>query len=197
MTLPAELQVGRRAARPRPPAGPRGSGNGRDGWLLTTGSGLPAGYRKGPFGGLSHLLERADRRRGPAPRNVRVSALPEFGLANQERQTAGVPMSSATTKTKKTARDAYCPHCHLLIEKKAGKDWPKEPLRCPHCRLLVGTGRARPTPSAEPGARGSAAGVFAHEAKRAGADGGCLKKDDLPGDPRRGGKPSAPGPSAC
>jgi hypothetical protein len=29
-------------------------------------------------------------------------------------------------------------------------------------------GRARPTPSAEPGARGSAAGVFAHEAKRSG-----------------------------
>jgi hypothetical protein len=48
--------------------------------------------------------------------------------------------------------------------------WPREPLRCPHCRLLVGQGRARPTPAAEPGARGSAAGVFAHEAKRSGAD---------------------------
>ena len=34
----------------------------------------------------------------------------------------------------------------------------------------MGAGRARPTPSAEPGARGSAAGVFAHEAKRSGAD---------------------------
>jgi hypothetical protein len=44
------------------------------------------------------------------------------------------------------------------------------PLQCPHCKLLVGTGRARPTPSAEPGARGSAAGVFAHEAKRAAGD---------------------------
>ena len=30
--------------------------------------------------------------------------------------------------------------------------------RCQHCRLLVGAGRARPTPAAEPGARGSAAG---------------------------------------
>jgi hypothetical protein len=48
-----------------------------------------------------------------------------------------------------------------------GTHWPHQPLRCPHCRLLVGAGRARPTPSAEPGARGSAAGVFAHEAKRA------------------------------
>jgi hypothetical protein len=77
-------------------------------------------------------------------------------------------MPSATTKKKKTtAVDAYCPHCHLLIERKVGNGWPEEPLRCPHCRLLVGSGRARPTPSAEPGARGSAAGVFAHEAKRA------------------------------
>jgi hypothetical protein len=64
------------------------------------------------------------------------------------------------------AADGYCPHCHLLIEKRVGLAWPKEPTRCPHCRLLVGAGRARPEPSAEPGARGSAAGVFAHEAKR-------------------------------
>ena len=72
---------------------------------------------------------------------------------------------------KKQRQDAYCPHCHLLIESGTGGDWPPEPLRCPHCRLLVGQGRARPTPAAEPGARGSAAGVFAHEAKRAGTDG--------------------------
>jgi hypothetical protein len=66
--------------------------------------------------------------------------------------------------------DAYCPHCHLLIERRAGGDWPRDPLRCPHCRLLVGAGRARPTPAADPGARGSAAGVFAHEAKRSRAE---------------------------
>ena len=77
----------------------------------------------------------------------------------------------------KQAEDAFCPHCHLLIERKVGEDWPQEPLRCPHCRLLVGTGRARPTPSAEPGARGSAAGVFAHEAKRAGGDADASKDD--------------------
>jgi hypothetical protein len=76
----------------------------------------------------------------------------------------------SATREKKTAGDAYCPHCHLLIERETGRGWPKEPLRCPHCRLLVGTGRARPTPSAEPGARGSAAGVFAHEAKRSHAE---------------------------
>ena len=40
MTLPAESQVGRRAVRPAP--------SGADGWLLTTGSGLPASYGEGP-----------------------------------------------------------------------------------------------------------------------------------------------------
>jgi len=102
---------------------------------------------------------------------LRVSASPD--PAN--RSIAGVPMPTATTK--KTAGDAYCPHCHLLIERRVGDDWPKEPLRCPHCRLLVGSGRARPTPSAEPGARGSAAGVFAHEAKRSGGDPTASKED--------------------
>jgi hypothetical protein len=91
------------------------------------------------------------------------------------------PSTSRRRKSKvaraKPAKDAFCPHCHLLIERKVGEDWPQEPLRCPHCRLLVGTGRARPTPSAEPGARGSAAGVFAHEAKRAGGDADASKED--------------------
>jgi Homing endonuclease associated repeat len=77
-------------------------------------------------------------------------------------------MPQATPQSRR-ARNAYCPHCHLLIESKVPSDWPPEPLRCPHCRLLVGAGRSRPTPVAEPGARGSAAGVFAHEAKRAGS----------------------------
>ena len=86
-------------------------------------------------------------------------------------------MASTTSKKRRTAADAYCPHCHLLIEKKVGGDFPEEPVQCPHCRLLVGAGRARPTPSAEPGARGSAAGVFAHEAKRAGANGDASKDD--------------------
>ena len=83
----------------------------------------------------------------------------------------------AARATAGPADDAFCPHCHLLIERDVGEDWPQEPLRCPHCRLLVGTGRARPTPSAEPGARGSAAGVFAHEAKRAGGDAETSKQE--------------------
>jgi hypothetical protein len=81
-------------------------------------------------------------------------------------------MPSATRDSTKR-HDAYCPHCHLLIENEVDDDWPREPLRCPHCRLLVGVGRAKPTPEAEPGARGSAAGVFAHEAKRSGGNGGA------------------------
>jgi len=45
------------------------------------------------------------------------------------------------------------------------------PERCPHCRLLIGAGRSRDEPADEPGARGTAAGVFAQDAKRTG-DGG-------------------------
>jgi hypothetical protein len=63
---------------------------------------------------------------------------------------------------------AYCPHCHLLVQHDVGEDWPPTPLRCPHCRLLIGRGRSRPTPAADPGARGSAAGVFAQQARRGG-----------------------------
>jgi hypothetical protein len=85
------------------------------------------------------------------------------------------PANGAAQPAAKAAEDGYCPHCHLLVERRVGEDWPQQPLRCPHCRLLVGVGRGRPTPSAEPGARGSAAGVFAHEAKRAGGDGESTK----------------------
>ena len=60
-------------------------------------------------------------------------------------------MPSGTREPTKL-QDAYCPHCHLLIEHKVDPEWPQSPLRCPHCRLLVGVGRARPTPAAEPGA---------------------------------------------
>jgi hypothetical protein len=81
-------------------------------------------------------------------------------------------LATATPKKGKAGEksDAYCPHCHLLIDRGVGEGWPPDPTRCPHCRLLVGAGRARPTPAAEPGARGSAAGVFAHEAKRSGKE---------------------------
>ena len=75
-------------------------------------------------------------------------------------------MSNTRTKPKDSTLEAYCPHCFLLVESDAGEDWPREPVRCPHCRLLIGEGRGKPTADASPGARGTAAGVFAHRAKR-------------------------------
>ena len=72
----------------------------------------------------------------------------------------------ANSRTEESTLEAYCPHCFLLIEGDVAPDWPPEPTRCPHCRLLIGEGRAKPTSDANPGARGTAAGVFAHRAKR-------------------------------
>lgn len=60
------------------------------------------------------------------------------------------------------ATDAYCPHCGLPVETQAGP----APTRCPHCRLLIGAGRVRPTPGAEPGTKGAAAGVLSRQARR-------------------------------
>jgi hypothetical protein len=61
---------------------------------------------------------------------------------------------------------AYCPHCHLLVERQVVEPWPPQPTRCPHCQLLIGAGRSRPQPSGDPGAKGTAAGVFSRQAKR-------------------------------
>ena len=76
----------------------------------------------------------------------------------------------ARSSTKDETLEAYCPHCFLLIEDEVPEDWPPAPTRCPHCRLLIGEGRGKATPDANPGARGTAAGVFAHRAKRDDAD---------------------------
>ena len=75
-------------------------------------------------------------------------------------------MTSAARKPARAKSDAYCPHCFLLVEENVAGEWPQLPSRCPHCRLMIGVGRARPTAEANPGARGTAAGVFAHQAKR-------------------------------
>jgi hypothetical protein len=83
----------------------------------------------------------------------------------------------ARTATKKTARDGFCPHCFLLVEQDVASAWPRDAMRCPHCRLLIGPGRGRPTAEANPGARGSAAGVFAHQAKR--EDAANVSKDEI------------------
>ena len=75
------------------------------------------------------------------------------------------------TSQQTDARDAYCPHCHLLIERKVAQAaWPPQPTRCPHCQLLIGAGRSRTEPSGDPGAKGTAAGVFSRQAKRDGSE---------------------------
>jgi hypothetical protein len=79
----------------------------------------------------------------------------------------------------KTANEAYCPHCFLLVEKDVEGDWPPHAMRCPHCRLLIGEGRGKPTADANPGARGSAAGVFAHQARRDDDDENNASPDDV------------------
>ena len=68
------------------------------------------------------------------------------------------------------ATGAYCPHCHLLVQRGAQVPWPAQPVRCSHCQLLIGAGRSRSEPSGQPGAKGTAAGVFSRQAKRHGND---------------------------
>ena len=63
---------------------------------------------------------------------------------------------------------AFCPHCHLLVERGVKTPWPAMPVRCPHCQLVIGAGRSNSEQSAERGARGAAAGIFSNQAKRDG-----------------------------
>lgn len=77
-------------------------------------------------------------------------------------------MEAASSSSESTA--AYCPHCHLQIEAGTSHPWPQAPVRCPHCQLLIGEGRGRPEPSGEPGAKGTAAGIFSRQARRDGPD---------------------------
>ena len=78
---------------------------------------------------------------------------------------------SVTGDTK--AVSAHCPHCHLLVEREVVEPWPPAPVRCPHCRLLIGAGRSLAAPSDEPGAKGTAAGIFSRRAKRGEAEDGA------------------------
>jgi hypothetical protein len=79
-------------------------------------------------------------------------------------------MESATS-TATQASEAYCPHCFLLVESDARGAWPPRPTRCQHCKLMIGPGRARETSEAAPGARGTAAGVFAQAAREGRGEG--------------------------
>ena len=76
-----------------------------------------------------------------------------------------------------SSKEAYCPHCFLLVESDVEGKWPPAPTRCPHCKLMIGPGRARPTADAAPGARGTAAGVFAQQARDGKANGDSASPD--------------------
>jgi hypothetical protein len=140
----------------------------------------PTAHRKSAAAGQKFWFGRIGLRRlvegrgSPIPPYF-APAVPPSVIATSTRTHRA--QSRSDRAQSRSASDGYCPHCHLLIERRVGEHWPPQPQRCPHCRLLVGVGRGRPTPSAEPGARGSAAGVFAHEAKRAGGDGDATKED--------------------
>jgi hypothetical protein len=75
--------------------------------------------------------------------------------------------------------EAYCPHCFLLVESDVKGPYPPRPSRCPHCKLMIGPGRARSTPDAQPGARGTAAGVFAQQARGASEDSEPVEPDKI------------------
>jgi hypothetical protein len=75
--------------------------------------------------------------------------------------------------------EAYCPHCFLLVEAEVAGAWPPRPTRCPHCKLMIGPGRARATSEAQPGARGTAAGVFAQQARDGRADDADISPDKV------------------
>jgi hypothetical protein len=87
---------------------------------------------------------------------------------------------AAAQKMRETVEaQAYCPHCFLLVETGVSGAWPPQPTRCRHCRLMIGPGRARPTSAANPGARGTAAGVFAQQAKHADEGGEHAAPEDV------------------
>lgn len=73
----------------------------------------------------------------------------------------------------------FCPHCQLLVEAGAETPWPDLPARCPHCHLLIGARRGLAEPSREPGAKGTAAGVFSRRAKRDSSDGDGASPEDV------------------
>src|SRR5215218_5877221 len=87
--------------------------------------------------------------------------------------------AAAAQRTETTEGQAYCPHCFLLVETGVSGPWPPQPTRCRHCRLMIGPGRGRPTFEASPGARGTAAGVFAQQAKHADEGGEHASAEDV------------------
>ena len=89
--------------------------------------------------------ELVQRLRGSGPAGRRLSFRGLRSGDSGDREGDGRRAASASST------EAYCPHCHLLVERDVERLWPPEPARCPHCRLMIGEGRAarppRPTPA--------------------------------------------------
>ena len=189
MTLPAESQVGRRAGPPRS----AGQMDGCSDRIRLTGQ-LREGPRprRGPFYSVESSARMLNPNRGFASPFAVIDKERHRGQGEMCRQHAAEGRQAEQCRTMR-----YCPHCHLLIDRKVGQEWPPEPLRCPHCRLLVGAGRARPTPAADPGARGSAAGVFAHEAKRNGQGPRVVSTEEVRAGDLQGGRGAGRAPGAA
>ena len=111
--------------------------------------------RIGPFG-AGAVPDRPSRTRGAGPGRFEI---PRTGHS-----------TVALAATDVTIAGGFCPHCQLLVAQGAGSPWPTAPIRCPHCHLLIGHHRGLAEPSREPGAKGTAAGVFSRQARRAGAE---------------------------
>lgn len=90
----------------------------------------------------------------------------------------GTVKGNRVTRAADNGSEAFCPHCHLLVENDVKLPWPPEPVNCPHCRLLIAMGRARAEAPQKAGARGAAAGVFSSRAKRQ-PDGPAVAEEEI------------------
>ncbi|MCA1703145.1 MAG: hypothetical protein LC808_07680 [Actinobacteria bacterium] len=97
---------------------------------------------------------------------VHATTLTDSGLGTGPLGQSAEVTTGLATAAGDSAVGAYCPHCHLMVSQGALQPWPPAPVRCPHCQLLIGMGRGRTEPSSDPGAKGTAAGVFSRQAKR-------------------------------
>lgn len=62
--------------------------------------------------------------------------------------------------------DAYCPHCHALLQGDAPRPYPARAMACPRCRLIVALGRALFDVERAAGTAVSGAGVMVNAARR-------------------------------
>ena len=166
--LEPEIALAAPARAPPPP--PRKGGSPSRPWARR-GAGWPAASAPAAPGPAEVELGVALGKAGVARHDRKVHPITwpascvkrRLSIASPFRVCAGVepviwgsPFSRRRTSAP-TARTAIC------WWRPGGGPWPAAPVRCPHCQLLIGTGRSRSAPSGEPGAKGTAAGVFSRQ----------------------------------